>query len=136
MALITGKDCDLTVATKDYKDVVNSFEISFDTTALEYQTLGGPRSAGGSETGKLSITFAYDAGDADSLYDALWTAAGTTIAYVATVGGATFTGNAIAVRPSAPPKAGEISEVTVELTLDGIPTKGAKTRTGSGTSAP
>jgi hypothetical protein len=137
MALITGKDCDLTIATKDYKDVVNTFSIAFETSPLEYQTLGGPRAAGGSETGSLSITFAYDSGDADSLYDALWTAAGTSIAYIATVGAATFTGNAIAVRPSATATAGEISEVTVELTLDGIPVKGAKTRsTASGTTTP
>jgi hypothetical protein len=74
------------------------------------------------------VTFAYDATDSDSLFDALWTAAGTSIAYVAKVGGATFTGNAIAVRPSASAKAGEVSEVTVTLPLDGIPVKAASTK--------
>lgn len=123
MALVTGKDCSLSVGAQVYDNVVNNFELSYDTTNLEYQTLAGPRAAGGSETGSLSITFAYDSTDTDSLYDALWDAAGTSIAYEATVGGSKYSGNAIAVRPGASAKAGEISEVTVELALDGMPTK-------------
>lgn len=127
--LVTGKDCSLSVGAKTYDNVVNSFELSFETENLEYQTLAGPRAAGGSESGTLSITFAYDATETpDSLFDALWTAAGTSIAYVATVGGATYTGNAIAVRPGTSAKAGEISEVSVEMALDGMPAKAAKTR--------
>ena len=126
--LVTGKDCSLSVGAKVYDNVVNSFELSFDTTSLEYQTLAGPRAAGGSETGTLSITFAYDSHDTDSLFDALWAASGSSVAYVATVGGSTYTGNAIAVRPGATAKAGEISEVSVELSLDGMPTKAAKVK--------
>lgn len=125
MALVTGTDCDLTVATQSYEDSVNSFELAFDTEKLEYQTLGGTRAAGGTESGTLTITAAYDSDETPSLFDALWTAAGSTIAYVATVGGSKFTGNAIAVRPSAIATAGEVSEFTVALTLDGIPTKAA-----------
>jgi hypothetical protein len=124
MALITGKDCSLSVGAKVFDDAVNSFEISFDQTEVTYQTLAGPKAGPGSETGTLAITFAYDADETDSLFTTLWAAteAGTPIAYIATVGGNTFTGNAVAVRPSVPAQAGEVSEVSVELPLDGIPT--------------
>lgn len=123
MPLITGKDCSLTVGGKDFDDVVNLFALAFETEKLEYQTLAGPRAAGGSESGTLAITFAYDSGESDSLFDALWLAAGDPITYSAAVGASTFSGTAIAVRPGANATAGEVSEVEVELTLDGIPTK-------------
>ena len=127
MALVTGKDCSLTVASTVFDNVVNTFELTFSADALTYDTLAGPRAAGGSESGELSITFAYDAGETASLFDNLWTEAGKTVAYSATVGAKTFTGNAIAVRPSATATAGSVSEVSVTLPLDGIPTVGAAT---------
>ena len=127
--LVTGKDCSITVGTTVYDNVVASFELAFDSTNVEYQTLAGPRAAGGTESGTLSITFAYDSGDTESLFDDLWDGAGDAIDYVATAGGSTFTGTAIAVRPSVPAEAGTVSEVSVELPLDGIPTKAAKTAT-------
>lgn len=123
MALVTGKDCDLKIAAKSYAGVVNKFELSFEQSSVSYQTLVGPLAAGGSETGTLSITFAYDSGEVDSLYDAMWTAAGKDVEYVASIGTATFTGKAIAVRPGANATAGEVSEVDVELQLNGIPAK-------------
>lgn len=125
MALVTGRECSLKVGTPGvaFDDVVNSFELSFSTESLTYDTLAGPRAAGGSESGTLSITFAYDAGETSSLFDELWDAAGTNISYVAKAGTQTYTGEAVAVRPSVPAKAGEVSEVTVELPLDGIPSK-------------
>ena len=126
MALVTGSDCSLDIGGTTYDNVTNGFELSFSTDSITYDTLAGPRAAGGSESGELSITFAYDAEETSSLFDALWNGAGNTVAYVATVGGSTYTGNAIAVRPSAPAKAGEISEVEVTLPLDGIPVKAAK----------
>ena len=126
MALITGSDCSLDLGGTVYDNVINGFELTFDSETLTYDTLAGPRAAGGSESGELTVTWAYDATEIESLFDDLWSGAGTTITYVATVGGATFTGNAIAVRPSAPAKAREISEVSVTLPLDGIPTKGVK----------
>jgi hypothetical protein len=121
MALVTGRDCSLTIGTKKYDDVVNSFELAFSADTLEYQTLAGPRAAGGSESGELSVTFAYDGDETNSLFSDLWNGAGTKIAFVAKVGAKEFTGHAIAVRPSVPAKAGEISEVEVTLPLDGIP---------------
>lgn len=131
MALVVGTDCSLSVGSKVFDNVVNSFELSFDTSSITYDTLAGPRAAGGSESGELSITFAYDSTETNSLFDDLWAAAGTTITYVATVGGSTFSGNAIAVRPSAPATAGSVSEVQVALPLDGIPTKGAVVKSAS-----
>ena len=127
MAIVTGKDCDLTIGAKDFAGVVNTFELAFDSTAVEYQTLTGPIAGPGSETGTLTITFAYDSGETDSLFDDLWTAteAGTPVAYVATVGASTFSGDAIAKRPNASAVAGEVSEVSVDMSLDGMPTKAA-----------
>jgi hypothetical protein len=128
MALVTGRDCSLSLGSKVFDGVVNNFELAFEVNNLTYDTLAGPRAAGGSESGSLSIEFAYDSTETDSLFDTLWTEAGKTVAYVATVGGSTYTGNAIAVRPGTSAKAGEISTVSVELPLDGIPTKAAKTK--------
>lgn len=136
MPLVVGTDCSLSVGSKVFDNVVNSFELSFDTDSITYDTLAGPRAAGGSESGELSITFAYDSADTDSLFDVLWNAAGTTLAYVATVGGSTFSGNAISVRPSAPATAGSVSEVQVALPLDGIPTKGAVVKAATSNSNP
>ena len=126
MALITGSDCSLDLGGTVYDNVINGFELTFDSETLTYDTLAGPRAAGGSESGELTVTWAYDATETSSLFDDLWAGAGSAITYVATVGGATFPGSAIAVRPSAPAKAGEISEVSVTLPLDGIPAKGVK----------
>ena len=119
--LITGYDCSLTVGETVFDDVVASFELSFDTESLTYNVLSGPRAAGGSESGSLNLTWAYDSGETPSLYDALWTAKGTPIAYVATAGNSTYTGVAIAVRPGLPATAGSIVECSVELALDGMP---------------
>lgn len=126
MALVTGKDCDIKIGSKSYAGVVNKFELAFEQSSVSYQTLSGPLAAGGSETGTLSVTFAYDSGESDSLYDALWTAAGKDIDYVATIGTATYTGKAIAVRPGANATAGEVSEVDIEMNLNGIPAKGTR----------
>ena len=114
--LITGYDCSITIGATVFDDVVASFELSFDTESLTYNVLSGPRAAGGSESGSLNITFAYDSGETPSLYDSLWSAKGTPIA-----GNSTFTGTAIAVRPGLPATAGSIVECSVELTLDGMP---------------
>ena len=126
MALVTGKDCDLSIGAKSYAGVVNKFELAFEQSTVSYQTLTGPLAAGGAETGSLSVTFAYDSGSVDSLYDALWEAAGKSVGYIAKIGDSTYTGKAIAVRPGANATAGEISEVDVEMSLDGIPTKTGK----------
>ena len=129
MALVTGRDCDLDIEGVTYAGVVNQFELTFDSDTQTYQTLSGPIAVGGSESGSLSVTFAYDSGDANSLFDALWTAAnaGTNITYIATVGASTFTGEAVPKRPNAAANAGEVSEVTVDMTLSGIPAKAAVT---------
>ena len=119
--LITGYDCSITVGDTVFDDVVASFELSFDTESLTYNVLSGPRAAGGSESGSLNLTWAYDSGETPSLYDALWAAKGQQIAYVATAGNSTYTGVAIAVRPGLPATAGSIVEVSVELGLDGMP---------------
>lgn len=119
--LITGYDCSITVGDTVFDDVVASFELSFDTESLTYNVLSGPRAAGGSESGSLNLTWAYDSGETPSLYDSLWTAKGTPITYVATAGNSTYTGTAIAVRPGLPATAGSIVECSVELALDGMP---------------
>lgn len=126
MALITGSDCALTITAKDYGDVVSSFELAFTTDSLTYDTLKGQKAGPGKEAAKLTVVFAYDSGATDSLFDALWTNSGKDVAFSATAGGSVFTGNVIAVKPSVPAKAGEVSEVTVEMDVDGQVTKAAK----------
>lgn len=129
MTLVTGKLCNITIGAKEYKCVVNSFELAFDSTAVEYQTLCGPLAGPGGETGTLSITWAYDSGETTpgSLFDDLWAAtdAGTEVAYVATVGKSAFTGKCVAKRPNAPANADGVAECSVEMALNGIPVKSA-----------
>ena len=67
--------------------------------------------------------FAYDSGDANSLFDTLWTETGKTVDFVAVAGASQFTGKAVAVRPSVPANAGQVSEVSVEMDVDGSVTK-------------
>jgi hypothetical protein len=120
MALVTGSDCKLTIMTKDFSDIIGNFSLSFTTETPSYATLGGTRSLAGTETAKLSVTFAYDSAETNSLFDTLWTAVGKPIDFVATAGASKFTGKAIAVRPSVPANAGAVSEVTVEMGVDGV----------------
>jgi hypothetical protein len=130
MTLVTGQNCLITIGTKAYAGVTNSFELAFDSTAVEYATLAGPLAGPGAETGTLSLTWAYDSGETpDSLFDDLWAAtdAGTPINYVATVGKSVFTGVCVAKRPSAPANADGVSECSVEMALNGIPVKTATT---------
>ena len=124
--LVTGKDCDLTIGSNSYKNVVASFALDFTMDTPEYATLGGTWALAGKESGTLSVTFAYDTAETQSLFTDLWTAAeaGTPIAYVAKVGTKTFTGNAVAQRPGAAANAGEVSEVNVSMPLNGMPVVG------------
>ena len=139
MSLITGKQCSLSIGATAFDNVVNRFELSFDMTRVDYQTLDGPKAGPGAESGTLSITAAMDAGaQPSSLFDVLWAAvdAGTPVAYEAVAGTTKWSGNAIAVRPNVQGVAGEVSEFTVEMALDGIPTPAAVTSaqtSGSGT---
>lgn len=125
MALVTGSDCKLTIGTKDYSDVINNFALTFSTESTTYDTLGGQRAGAGKENSKLSVTFAYDSGDTNSLFDDLWTGVGKSIDFVAIAGASKFTGKAIAVRPSVPANAGSVSEVSVEMDVDGSVAKAA-----------
>ena len=122
--LYTGSDCDLSVGGTSYKDVVASFEMAFTAEAAEFNTLGGNWALPGTESGTLSIEFAYDTGNPSSLFTALWTAAtdGSNVQFVATDGNTTFTGEAVASRPGVNAVAGQVSTVTVQMTLNGIPT--------------
>lgn len=123
MSLITGKDCSLTIATKPYTSVISSFELKFDQATNDYAVLGqdDPLTYASKVTGTLSITFATDIDQQDGLWHALWKNAGKSIDYVAKFGGATMTGKAIAAQPGVTANAGEVSETTVELILDGLP---------------
>ena len=89
--------------------------------SAEYNTLGGNCRLG-SESGTLSVTFVHT-GNTNSLFTALWTAAsnGTNVSFVATDGNTTFTGEAVAARPGVNAVAGQVSEVNVQMTLNGIP---------------
>lgn len=123
MALVTGSDCKLTIGSKDFSSVINNFALSFSTESTTYDTLAGQRAGAGKENSKLSVTFAYDSGDANSLFDTLWTGTGKSVDFVAVAGVSQFTGKAIAVRPSVPANAGQVSEVSIEMDVDGTVTK-------------
>ena len=123
MALVTGSDCKLTIATKDFSGVINNFSLAFSTESTTYDTLSGQRAGAGKENATLSITFAYDSGETNSLFDTLWTSTGKPIDFVAVAGTSQYTGKAIAVRPSVPANAGQVSEVSLDMDVDGEVTK-------------
>jgi hypothetical protein len=124
-SIITGSDCTLTIDDVDYSCTINAYTLSFDTSAAEYQTLCGPVAGKGTETGTLDVTAAFDAGETASLFDALWAAAdsGANITYAAVLGTTTFTGQAVPARPDVNATAGEVSEFSSSMALNGIPTK-------------
>lgn len=124
-SIITGSDCTLTIDSVDYSCTINSYTLSFDTSAAEYQTLCGPVAGKGTETGTLDVTAAFDAGETESLFDALWAAAdsGANITYAAQLGTTTFTGQAVPARPDVNATAGEVSEFSSSMALNGIPAK-------------
>ena len=128
MAIITGYDCSITIADNTFDNVVGSFELSFDSDNLVYNTFEGPRAVSGSESGTLNISFAYDSGDTPSLFDSLWTANKTNVVYTVTAGASTFTGSAVANRPGVPASADAVVECSVELGLDGMPTMAPATK--------
>ena len=123
--LISGKDCKLKIGSTEFSDIINSFEVTFDSTSAEYQTLTDTYTVGGAETGSLSITFANDIDDPSGLFQTLWAAVGTSITYEAVAGTQALTGDAIAVRPGLSASAGEVSSIQVTLPLNGMPTLGA-----------
>jgi len=124
-SIITGSDCTLTIDGEDYSCTINQYTLSFDTSAAEYQTLCGPIAGKGTETGTLDVTAAFDAGETPSLFDALWAAAdsGANVSYVAVLGTTSFAGDAVPARPDVNATAGEVSEFTSSMALNGIPTK-------------
>jgi hypothetical protein len=124
-SIITGSDCTLTIDSVDYSCTINAYTLSFDTSAAEYQTLCGPVAGKGTETGTLDVTAAFDAGEDESLFDALWAAAdsGANITYSAVLGSTTFSGQAVPARPDVNATAGEVSEFSSSMALNGIPTK-------------
>ena len=124
-SIITGSDCTLTIDNQDYSCTINQYTLSFDTSAAEYQTLCGPIAGKGTETGTLDVTAAFDAGETPSLFDALWAAAdsGANVSYVAVLGTTSFSGDAVPARPDVNAVAGEVSEFTSSMALNGIPTK-------------
>ena len=124
-SIITGSDCTLTIDDVDYSCTINAYTLSFDTSAAEYQTLCGPVAGKGTETGTLDVTAAFDAGESASLFDALWAAAdsGANITYSAVLGTTTFSGQAVPARPDVNATAGEVSEFSSSMALNGIPTK-------------
>ena len=127
MALVTGSDCKLSIGTKDFSNIINNFSLSFTAESTTYDTLGGQRAGAGKENSKLSVTFAYDSGVVDSLFDTMWLNHGKSIDFVAIAGLSKFSGKAIGVRPSVPANAGQVSEVTIEMDVDGLVVKTAVT---------
>jgi hypothetical protein len=131
--LVTGKNCLIkigeTASAVSYENVTNKYELTFDTSATEYQTLAGPLAGPGAESGNLDVTWAYDSGETTSLFDDLWDAAeaGTPVKYEVTVGKSKFAGECVASRPNVPANADGPSECSVSMRLNGIPTKTAVT---------
>ena len=125
--VITGRDISLTIDSKAYGDQTTSTTLA---TALErnaYETIDGKVFYALDTTATLSVTMLADWGAANSLCEAMWTAASsapnTSLAYTFTAAtGAVFTGNVLPVFPDASGTGKDAQSITFVLQGTAKPT--------------
>ena len=83
----------------------------------------------------MQISFAYDSGETDSLFDALWDNDGSKAAFIlsaaATKPGSTFTGNVTLVATGMQISAGQVVTCDVTLPCEAKPTRTTLVRTAT-----
>lgn len=120
--LQTGRDLSLTVDDLDYNQQGSSVLMSRTLNRERYETLAGPRYRTNTVEGSLQVTLFTDWGETGSLLDALEAAAtnapDTSLPFTFTAGATQFTGAVFPVHPDVGGEAPNVTQVTVELTLD------------------
>lgn len=126
--VITGRDLVLTIASKNYDEQATSATLSADTTIETYETLYNKAYKSIDSQWTFDVEMLADWGAADSLCEALWTAAetapNTTLACSLTaITGAVFTFNVLPIFPSVGGTSPDAQTVSLSFTVVGTPTE-------------
>jgi hypothetical protein len=126
--VLSGRQLTLTIATVNYSDQILDSAINFDTERLTFDTLAGKAYKYIDSNVTLDINFLNDAGEATSLYKALWdateSAPDTTLAFVLTLAtGITLTGTVLPQYPGVSASGADAQTCSVSLQVVGIPTE-------------
>ena len=127
--ILSGRQLNLTIATKNYREQILDSAINFDTERLTFDTLAGKAYKYIDSNVTLDINFLNDAGTSpDSLYKALWdateSAPDTVLAFVLTLKtGVTLTGNVLPQYPGVSASGADAQTCSVSLQVVGIPTE-------------
>lgn len=126
--VITGRDLVLTIASKNYDEQATTATLSADTTIETYDTLYDKAYKSIDSQWTFDVEMLADWGAADSLCEALWTAAetapNTTLACSLTaVTGAVFTFNVLPIYPSVGGTSPDAQTVSLSFTVVGKPTE-------------
>lgn len=125
--VLTGRKLTLTINSVAWTNQSVRAELVPSQTANQYITLGDSAATLDPATWTLEVEAMQDWPDASSLFEALWTAAGTgtAIAFsLAVTGGGSFTGNVLPVFPNA----GGAADAALTSSLS-FPVNGAVTYT-------
>ena len=126
--VLSGRQLTLTIATVNYSDQILDSAINFDTERLTFDTLAGKAYKYIDSNVTLDINFLNDAGEATSLYKALWdateSAPDTTLAFVLTLTtGVSLTGTVLPQYPGVSASGADAQTCSVSLQVVGIPTE-------------
>jgi hypothetical protein len=124
--VITGRDLAMTIATKNYDEQATSATLSADVTIETYDTLYSKAYKSIDSQWTFDVEMLADWGAADSLCEALWTAAesapNTTLAVtIVAVTGASFAFNVLPVFPSVGGASPDAQTVSMSFTVVGTP---------------
>ena len=126
--VITGRDLALTIATKNYDEQATSATLSAESTIETYNTLYGKAYKNIDSQWTFDVEMLADWGAADSLCEALWTAAETapntpiSISLTA-ITGAVFAFTALPLFPSVGGASPDAQTVSLSFTVIGTPTE-------------
>ena len=126
--VITGRDLSFTIATVSYNEQATSATLSGDVTIDRYMTLYGPAYKSVDKQWTFDVEMLADWGAADSLCEALWSAAETapnTVLAVSmtAVTGAVFAFNVLPIFPSVGGTSPSAQTVSMSFTVVGTPTE-------------
>ncbi|MFP4235526.1 MAG: hypothetical protein ACLFUG_11425 [Nitriliruptoraceae bacterium] len=118
----TGRDLSLEIDNSSYDAQASSVVLARTLNRERYEVLDGPVYKTTTVEGTLSVTMYSDWGEDGSLCEALETAAAnepdTSLPFTFTHGGVEFSGSVFPTFPDAGGEAPDVTQVTVELTLD------------------
>ena len=126
--VITGRDLAMTIATKNYDEQATSATLSCDVTIETYDTLYSKAYKSIDSQWTFDVEMLADWGAADSLCEAMWSAAESapntaiTVALTA-VTGALFTFQVLPLFPSVGGSSPDAQTVSMSFTVIGTPTE-------------